>query len=160
MSTEYANSNKVMHTLHACAKACIDGEKGYLTAENEVRDPELKSLFHKYSAERGRFISELEHLIESFGGIPVKHGTVKGAAHRGFMEARVATEGATDALILGECERGELAAIAAYDHAFGQTPVDTLPTDVREAVVQQRAAILAAYDALTNQDVTRRRYVH
>jgi uncharacterized protein (TIGR02284 family) len=160
MSTEYATSNSIIHTLDACAKACIDGHKGYLAAAKDVRSEELKTLFEKYADERAGFISELEHLIESFGGVPINCGTAKGTAHRGFLEARVSMEGATDAVILGECDRGELAAIAAYDHAFGKTPLDMLPGDVRQAVIEQRGAIRAAYDDITKQDVSRRRAAH
>jgi uncharacterized protein (TIGR02284 family) len=157
MSTEYAASNDLMHTLHACAKACIDGELGYLAAAREVGDPELKGVFEKYSQQRAGFVSALEHFIESLGGTSEMHGSTRGAMHRGFMEARVAMEGATDTLILGECGRGELAAIAAYDREFESTPVDSLPLDVRAAVVEQRAAIRAAYDDITTRDLAHRR---
>jgi uncharacterized protein (TIGR02284 family) len=160
MSSQYATTHSILHTLDVCAKACIDGHKGYLAAAKDVRDPELRSLFEKYADERAGFIAELEHLIESFGGAPVNQGTVKGTAHRGFLDARVSMEGATDAVLLGECERGELAAIAAYDRAFGRTPLDTLPGDVRQAVVGQRGAIRAAYDDIAKQDVSRRRAAH
>jgi uncharacterized protein (TIGR02284 family) len=153
MSTESAASNRVMHTLHACAKACIDGELGYLAAARDARDPELKGVFEKYSKERARFVSALEHFIVSLGGSSEERGSVGGDVRRGFMAARVSTEGPTDAVILGECERGELAAIATYDHELETTPLDSLPLDVRATVVEQRAAFRAAYDDITKRDL-------
>jgi uncharacterized protein (TIGR02284 family) len=157
MSMEHANSKTTFHTLRACAKACIDGERGYAAAAKDVRDPELRGLFESYSKQRAGFVSALEHLLESLGGPPVEHGSIRGLVHRGFLDARVSMEGATDAVILGECERGELAAIAAYDREFERTPIDSLPPDVRALVVEQRAAIRTAYDEITKRDLAHRR---
>jgi uncharacterized protein (TIGR02284 family) len=147
MSTESTASSRIMHTLHACARACIDGELGYLAAARDVHDPELRGVFEKYSRERAGFVSALEHFIESLGGTSEEHGSADGLA-----EARAPTEGATDGVILGECERGELAAIAIYDRELESTPLDSLPVDVRATVVEHRAAFRAAYEDITHRD--------
>jgi uncharacterized protein (TIGR02284 family) len=152
-----STSTSIVNTLNACIRACIDGERGYRAAAADVHDPMLRAKLEKYATERAGFASSLVELVESFGGRPAAHGTARGAAHRGFLEARAATERATDAVVLGECERGKLGALAAYDRAFEKTPLDTLPIDVRSVVVKQRAAIQTAYDDVTRIDVGRRR---
>lgn len=147
---------KIIRTLNACIEACIDGEKGYAIAAANVRDETLKALFHKYAEQREDFVRVLQRAIEKLGGYAENQGSAKGMLHRGLAGARIALEGHTDEVILSECERGELGAVAAYDRAFAKTPIDMLPADVRALLVEQRAAIKAAYDDITREDLRRR----
>jgi uncharacterized protein (TIGR02284 family) len=163
MSTPLAEvtNHDVLETLDACLAACMDGMKGYATAASDTHDTGLKSIFEKYAAQRAEFVRILRESIRGYGEHPKDHGTAKGTAHRGFIEARATLEPKNaDTMILGECERGELAALATYDHAFDKTPLDALPTGLRAILVEQRAAIQVAHDALANRDLDRRGFHH
>jgi uncharacterized protein (TIGR02284 family) len=148
----------VVDTLETCLGACMDGMNGYGVAAEDARDAGLRRLFEKYREERAEFVRVLRDSIRGYGYTPKDHGTAKGAAHRGFMEARVVLEPkSAEIALLDECERGEHSAVAAYDHAFARTPLDALPTGLRAALVAQRAAIQAACDDIGAQDIDRRR---
>lgn len=146
---------KIFRTLNNCIETCTDGEKGYASAAADVRDPALKAVFHAYGMQRAGFVLALQAAIGKLGGVPESEGTVKGAAHRGFMGVRMALEGRPDSALVGECERGERAALLAYDRGFKRTPLDTLPKDIRATLIEQRAAIKTAHD-----DILRRLAQH
>lgn len=146
---------KTFRLLNTCIETCTDGEKGYASAAADVRDAALKAIFHAYSMQRADFVLALQAAIEKLGAIPVSEGTLRGAAHRGFMGVRMAIEGRPDSAIIGECERGERAALSAYDHACERTPLDQIPKDIRATLIDQRAAIKVAHD-----DILRRLAQH
>lgn len=147
---------KIIGTLNTCIEACIDGEKGYALAAVNVRDEMLKTLFHKYAQQREEFVRALQGAIGKLGGYAENEGSTKGALHRGFAGARVALEGGTDEVVLCECERGEHDALAVYDRALASPLLDAMPADVRTMLAEQRAAIAAAYDDITHEDLRRR----
>jgi uncharacterized protein (TIGR02284 family) len=151
---------KVIRTLNACIEVCIDGEKGYAIAAANVRDEMLKSLFHKYASQREDFVRALQRAIEALGGFAENEGSTKGAVHRGLTGARIALEGRHDMVILGECERGELGAMAAYDRAFAKAPLDAMPVEVRDLLREQRASIEAAYEEISLEHIRRRSTQH
>jgi uncharacterized protein (TIGR02284 family) len=150
---------KIIRTLNTCIEVCIDGEKGYAIAAANVRDETLKALFHKYAEQREDFVRALQRAIDNLGGYAENEGSTKGTLHRGLSGARIALEGRTDEVILGECERGELGALAAYDRAFAKVSLDAMPPNVRSLLIEQRAAIQSAYDDITREDI-RRRFAH
>jgi uncharacterized protein (TIGR02284 family) len=63
-------------------------------------------------------------------------GTNAGALHRGWMTLR-GLAGARDHAIVLETERGEQAAIAAYENALN----DLIPPTVRDVIERQRDAL-------------------
>lgn len=142
--------------LNRCIEACVDGEKGYAIAAANIRDESLKRRLMGYSEQRAEFVIALQKEIEKLGGFAENQGSAKGAIHRGFASARVALEGRTDAVILGECERGELAALAMYDDVLAKLPMDTLPPELRILLVDQRAVIKLAHDEITRHDLRHR----
>jgi uncharacterized protein (TIGR02284 family) len=146
----------IIAALNRCIEACVDGEKGYAIASANIREPSLKRLLAGYSEQRAEFVMALQTEIAKLGSFPENQGTAKGAIHRGFTGARVAIEGHTDAVILGECERGELAALATYDDIFAKVPMDSLPAALRILLVDQRALIKLAHDEITRQDLVHR----
>jgi uncharacterized protein (TIGR02284 family) len=150
------NVPSIIRTLNTCIETCIDGEKGYATAAADVRDLTLKALFEQYAMQRAAFVLALQEAIEELGGMPENQGTAKGTLHRGLTGARLALEGRSDAVILDECERGDRAAVAAYDRALARTPLPTLPPKVSQLLVEQRAAIKGTYDEVMHEDIRRR----
>ena len=65
--------------LNGLIETCRDGQHGFKTAAEDVKNPALRSLFEELSMERGRFIAELEHLVRSVGEDVEKTGSVAGA---------------------------------------------------------------------------------
>ena len=140
-----ATSPNIFHLLETCIEVSTDGEKAYAVAAADARAPELKALFHDYSAQRSEFVRALTAQMQTLGGAPAIHGTASGSALRSLMGMRLVVEGNKDEVLLAECERAERRALAAYDRAFRRTPLDTVPTDVSAILVEQRGAIERAH---------------
>jgi uncharacterized protein (TIGR02284 family) len=141
-----ASNAQVIATLNGLIQICRDGEEGFRTAAEGVGNPELKELFHGYARQRGGFASELEDEVRRLGGEPAEGGSVTGSVHRGWMGLKAALTGEDERAILGECERGEDSALAAYRAALG---VD-LPASVRSMVERQFAEVKEAHQRIRN----------
>lgn len=141
-------SARVFQNLNACIDASTDSEKGFAVAAADVRDPALKSLFERYASERAEHVRALQAAVERMGVVPVNGGTVRGTLHRGWMETKRVVRGPADRFVLEECERGERQALATYDDAFVECPLDDLPPRVRALLIDQRAHIATAHAEL------------
>ena len=143
-----ASDKQVVSTLNSLIQICRDGEEGFRTAAEGVGSPELQELFHGYARQRAGFASELQDEVRRLGGEPAEGGSVTGSVHRGWMGLKAALTGEDEHAILGECERGEDSALAAYRSALG---VD-LPSSVRSMVERQFAEVKEAHQHIRNLD--------
>src|SRR5262245_32520475 len=100
-------NDDVIATLNELIATCRDGEEGFRTAADTLRNPELRSLFLTYAQQRADFRAELEAEILRLGGDPSTRGSVAGSLHRGWMSLRSAVAGITDQALIAEAERGE-----------------------------------------------------
>ena len=141
-----ASIEQVISTLNNLIETCRDGQEGFKTAAEGVRNEELQELFHTYSRRRADFVGELQDEVRRLGGDPEKTGSVTASLHRGWMNIRAAVTGGEESSVLAECERGETAAMSNYRSAFG---VD-LPASVRQIVERQFAEIKEAHNRIRN----------
>lgn len=142
---------RAIRALNACIEISTDGEKGYASAAADVRDRVLKALFMQYAKQRAEFVIALQDAIHLLGGSPENEGTLRGALHRGFLDARRALEGKGDRLVLIECERGERAALVAYERAFREVTLGGGSPSVLHLLGEQTAAIKGAHDVVLNR---------
>lgn len=132
----------VVSTLNDLITTCRDGEQGFRSAAENVKDPEVKSLFTDYARERAAFADELKTEVSRLGGSPDEGGSAAGAVHRGWMDVKGAVTGRDDASILNEAERGEDVAVASYRTALEQP----LPQSAKTLVERQYSHVKAAHD--------------
>lgn len=135
--------------LHHLIDLCRDGERGFRAAADHVSDPTLKSLFTDLATQRKRFAEELQPHMQRLGGPPDAEGTSAGALHRHWMVLKGLVPGRHDHHIVAEAERGEHAALDAYDDALN----GPLPPTATEVVESQREAILKADDRIRSVDM-------
>jgi uncharacterized protein (TIGR02284 family) len=135
------DNGKTLDVLRELIEVCKDGETGYTHAAGIVTDPNLKSYFQTQSLERGRFMQELTHAATEQGEKPDTSGSVAGALHRLWFEAK-ADLGLGDQAILNSVEQGEDRAKHAYEKAL----TEDLPAEVRGLVQQQAQSVFAAHD--------------
>jgi uncharacterized protein (TIGR02284 family) len=132
----------LLDAFNACIRAAMNAQKGYAVASGGVREFELKTLFQLRSDERARFVIALQRAVSELGGWPENHGTIEGALHRTWIEARLAIEGRNDVTVLAECERGERAGIVAYERLVWLTASNpALPASMRAMVSRQHEAV-------------------
>jgi uncharacterized protein (TIGR02284 family) len=104
--------------LEHLVEVCRDGERGFQAAAEYVHTPGLQRLFAELAEQRQTFVRDLEPHLNRLGGSTLSTGTRTGAVHRGWMNVKAHVPGHQDQTIVAEAERGEHAAIKAYDDAL------------------------------------------
>ena len=138
------DNDEVISTLNDLVETCKDGQNGFRTAAEEVKNSELTTLFHKYSQQRARFAAELQSEVRRLGGEPEETGSTAAVLHRGWMNIKSAVTGEDEGAVISECERGEDSAVEAYEEALKTD----LPTDVKEIVLRQFSQVKEAHDRI------------
>jgi uncharacterized protein (TIGR02284 family) len=138
------NREELIECLNDLIETCRDGENGFQTAAEHVKDPDLKRLFNERSVQRAQFASELESEVRQLGGTPTKTGSVSAAFHRGWMNIKSIVTGGSDDAIVAECERGEDAAVESYQRVLKQN----LPPNVLPVAKHQFTEIKRAHDRI------------
>ena len=136
-------AHSLADTLNSLIETCRDGHQGFRTAADDVRNPELKTLFTEYSQQRARFIDELQSIVRGLGEESERSSSVAGALHRGWINLKSVLPSGDEHAILAECERGEDSAVEEYREALAQRE---LPLHVRQMIQRQAAAVQAAHD--------------
>lgn len=137
------DTHSITDTLNDLIKIAKDGQEGFRSASENVRDSSLKTVFSGYSLQRAKFAGELQQLVIHLGEKEEKKSDLIGAVHRGWINLKGAITKGDDHAILSECERGEDAAVDAYKHALEN---DDLPRNIRDTLTAQFAEVKAAHD--------------
>jgi uncharacterized protein (TIGR02284 family) len=138
------DNDDVVSTLNNLIETCKDGQNGFQTAADGVKNSELKTLFHTYSQQRAQFAGELQGEVRRLGGDPEQTGSVAATLHRGWIDIKSAVTGEDENAVISECERGEDSAVSNYKDALNAN----LPADVRSIVERQYTHIKEAHDRI------------
>ena len=131
----------VADVLNGLIETSKDGEEGFRTSAEKVKDPSLKSLFSKYATQRAGYVQELQAAVSQLGEKPAESGHIAAGLHRGWINLKEALSKDEDTAVINEAESGEDAAKKAYSEALQKT----LPTDVKALVEKQYQGVLAAH---------------
>jgi len=133
-------TDSLNHLIHICH----DGQEGYLQAAEHVKSAWLQALLQSFSTQREQFAVELTNLLANSGVEPASGTSVAGALHRTWIDLRTAVTGDSgdDSLILDECERGEDAAMQAYETELNKG----LPEQIDRVVQSQYQDILRTHN--------------
>ena len=132
----------VIDTLNDLIETCKDGEEGFRTCAEDIKSPDLKSMFTAAAQRCAQAAGELQVEVQRLGGKPEKSGSLAGSAHRRWVDIKSAIMGKDDAAVLAECERGEDVAKSSYQKALEKD----LPPDVRGIVQRQYQGVLEHHD--------------
>lgn len=138
-----ANIKSTITTLNSLIETLRDGQHGFKTAADDVKNPELAQLFNRYSTQRAEFVAELQARVLALGANVEKSGSATGAMHRGWINLKSALSSNEPHAVLAEAERGEDAAVEAYQKALDTKHLD-LPT--REVISRQYREVKSAHD--------------
>lgn len=141
-----ATNDDTISTLNNLIETLKDGENGYRTAVDGVKNSQVKTLFGTYAQQRAQFAAELQNEVRRLGGDPEKSGSVVATLHRGWINIKSTVTGSDENAVLAECERGEDSAVSNYRDALTQP----LPADVKSVVENQFTQIQAAHDKIRN----------
>jgi uncharacterized protein (TIGR02284 family) len=139
-----ATNDDVISTLNNLIETCKDGQNGFQTAADGVKNSELKTLFNTYAKQRAQFAGDLQSEVRRLGGDPEKSGSVAATLHRGWINIKSTVTGEDESAVLAECERGEDSAVSNYQDALAAN----LPANVRDVVQRQFTQIKEAHDRI------------
>ena len=139
-------NDKAVSILNNLVETCKDGELGFKTAAEGLKDPSIKSQFLEYSRQRGEMARELQSEVRRLGADTEKSGSMSGSLHRGWLDIKSVITGKDDHAILAEAERGEDVAKSAYEEALE----GTLPGSALTLVQQQASKVREVHDHVRN----------
>ena len=137
-------NDNAISVLNNLIETCKDGELGFKTAAEGLKNTAIKSKFLEYSRQRGEMARELQSEVRRLGGDPEKVGSTAGSLHRGWLDIKSAVTGKDDHAIVAEAERGEDVAKSAYEDALKEV----LPPSAQTLVQQQAIKVRQAHDAV------------
>ncbi|PYS30081.1 MAG: aldehyde dehydrogenase [Acidobacteria bacterium] len=137
------NREELIECLNGLIEICRDSEKGFQTAADHVKEPELKKFFNQHSQQRAQFASELQAEVRQMGGT-AEGGSVSAALHRGWLNIKAVVAGGSPYAIVAECEQGEDAALVNYERVLKQN----LPPNVLPVVKHQYTEIKRTHERL------------
>jgi uncharacterized protein (TIGR02284 family) len=136
------DKDDVISTLNNLIETSKDGEQGFRTCADGVKNAQLKTLFTEAARRCAEGATELQTKVRALGGDPEKGGSMSGSLRRGWVNIKSAITGMDEAAVLAECERGEDVAKHAYEAALKKD----LPTDVRSIVERQYQGVKQNHD--------------
>lgn len=144
------DTDEIRSILNDLVQTCKDGEQGFRDAADAVTNTQIRSAFQEFARQRADFAAELQREVSKLGGTPEKSGSVSGALHRGWMNLKSAITGKDTAAIVAEAERGEDAAVKAYQDALKKD----LPRDLRDSIQRQYNSVQSAHDRVRSLELT------
>ena len=144
------DNNDVISTLNDLIETCKDGEHGFRTCAEDIKDAQMKSFFTTRAQSCAEAAAELQQEVRTLGGNPETSSSIAGALHRRWVDIKGLVTGKDDEAILNECERGEDVAKRSYETALGKS----LPANIKTIVERQYNGVLKNHDqvkALRNQ---------
>lgn len=130
--------------LHELLQICMDGVKGFELAADKVRAVHA-DMFRQFGREREDCANELRAEIQRRGDDAEKKGDLTGAAHRGWINLKAAITTGEKAVI-DECERGEDAAVEAYQKVLNE---NALPPDLEVILSRHYRKVKNAHDQVS-----------
>jgi uncharacterized protein (TIGR02284 family) len=132
--------------LNDLIETSIDGEKGFHTAAEDVKNPEIKAYLLSRSSECKTAVAELQAEVRALGGDPETSSSAAGGVHRLWVELKSALSGKTDEAVLNEVESGEDHALKVYKEAQEKAVEKNLPVNVTSLIQRQLAGTQANHD--------------
>jgi uncharacterized protein (TIGR02284 family) len=142
-----SQQKEIISTLNSLIETLKDGQEGFKQSASGVDDPQLKTIFDTLALQRSKFAGELQNEVVRLGhSEPETSSSATGAIHRTWINIKSAVTNRDRHAILAEAERGEDAAVDAYEDAMQED----LPAPIREIVTRQQTEVKAAHDKIRN----------
>lgn len=131
-------TEQVGNKLNNLLEKTYDARRGFEKAADNVENKTLKSYFKQKAQERYNFGHELKTELKSFNEDVDKNGSVKGTAHRAWMDIKAMFSSENEESMLEEAIRGEKSAINEYSEVLKET---SLPLSTKTVLESQKSKI-------------------
>ncbi len=135
---------KVIATLNKLLETTKDGESGFRTCADAVKNTNLKTVFEGAARRCDEGAAELQAKIRSLGKEPASSGTATGALHRAWTIIKSSVTGMDEYAVLIECERGDDVAKRTHE----EPPIEDFAADVKAIVQRQYEGVKANYNRI------------
>ncbi|GAA4399554.1 PA2169 family four-helix-bundle protein [Nibrella viscosa] len=130
-------NDDIVDSLNELVEILNDRIRGYETALEDNKDPQLDQTFRQMIIQTQKLRSELAEHIVRLDGTAVTdatHTDFSSKIHRAWINIKAAVTGKDRAAILSSCEFGDNAAVEAYEDAVKE---DKLPAYVKDTLRTQ-----------------------
>ncbi len=117
----------------------IDSCKGFNAAAEHIENDQIASYFRKCSIERDHLAQELQTAIATIGEAPEDEGSLKGTAHRWWMNIRSTVTGGDEHSVLADAERGEDEIKQRYEKTLKETAGSPLNSLLQNQYIKVKA---------------------
>jgi uncharacterized protein (TIGR02284 family) len=137
-------TDDIRSTLNGLIETLKDGEEGFRSSAEKLKNATIANEFRTFAAERATFAKQLQGQVARIGGTPETSGTASGALHRGWTNLKAALSGDSDHAILEEAESGEDSAVKNYREAMTRN----FPPEIRSIIDRQFSEIKNTHNAV------------
>ncbi|MEB0040463.1 MULTISPECIES: PA2169 family four-helix-bundle protein [unclassified Pseudomonas] len=130
-------NKEAVSVLNDLIETSKDGEKGFHTSAEDIKNPTVKGFFITRSQECAAAVRKLQAEVRTLGGDPDDSSSVGASLHRAWVDLKSAVTGKSDEAILNEVERGEDHALKAYKEALEKATSKNLPSSVVALIQEQ-----------------------
>jgi uncharacterized protein (TIGR02284 family) len=134
----------VISALNELIETSRDGQKGFAFAAKASRDPIMIRMFMEAERSRRDATVELQDSVRLLGGHACDSGSLRAAAHRGWLRLKNALSARDDRAILEEREKAEDYTKMRYSEALELN----LPEGARALLERQYQIVAANRDGL------------
>ncbi len=127
------NNERIVDMLNGLIDISRDGIEGFKTCAEDVNDASLSMYFQNRAQSCLEAVRDLSTEVRKYGGDPDTTGSAAGALHRAWVDIKTAISNRDNLAVLEECERGEAAALIAYENALREE----MPGDLRALLENQ-----------------------
>lgn len=127
------DNERIVSMLNSLIEISRDGANGFRTCKDDADDEALKTYFQNRAQSCEEAVRILSAEVRRYGGNPETSGSAAGALHRTWVDLKTAMTSQDNLAVLEECERGEAAAVVAYENALREE----MPGDLRALLDQQ-----------------------
>lgn len=137
-------NEQLVEQVNKIIQTNIDRREGYEKALEEIKDPQLKTLFADCCRQSNENINELRQIVMQHGGTPTETSSVAGDLYRVWMDVKSAMAADNTKAVLQSCERGEDVAVNAYKEVT--TAPEKVTDPVMSALHRQQQGILSMHN--------------
>ena len=127
------DKDRIVSVLNGLVDISRDGAAGFRTCADDTDDATLKIYFQNRAQSCDEAVRILSAEVRRYGGDPDKSGSAVGTLHRVWVDLKTMLSNNDSVAVLEECERGETAALMAYENALREE----LPGELRALLDHQ-----------------------
>ncbi|CAD5200641.1 PA2169 family four-helix-bundle protein [Pseudomonas sp. FEN] len=143
------NINKeAISILNRLIEVSKDGQKGFQSCADDVKNPQLKALFVQRAGDCSTSAVELQAEVRKLGGDPETSTSVVGDLHRRWVDVKALFTGKGEEAVLNEAERGEDHAKKAYSEALVKLAKYSNLVELTDLVNRQYQGVLRNHDQI------------